>query len=250
MLDYFFHASETIPDGLGFSLYGAVHILWLAVFAAATLFCCMHYRRLDDRGRGVWRKAVAALLITDELYKQIGLIAFGNWQPDYLPLHLCSINIFLITLHAFRPGKALGNFLYTVCIPGALAALLFPSWTELPLQNFMHTHSFTVHILLAMYPIVLAAGGDIRPDAKQIPKCIAILAAMAVIAWLINPLLDTNFFFMASAGEGNPLYWFEVNWGSHLLGFPVFVAAVLLVMHGPIVLWRRFHKAGHARLPN
>ena len=243
MLTHFFCTSETIPSGLGFSHYGPVHIFWLCLFGAATLLSCLHYRSLGDSGRSVWRKVIAVLLIADELYKQIGLIAFGNWQPDYLPLHLCSINIFLIAVHAFRPNQALGNFLYTVCIPGALAALLFPTWTGLPLQNFMHTHSFSVHILLAMYPIVLTAGGDICPNAKQLPKCVAALAAMALIAWLINPLLDANFFFMASAGKGNPLYWFEVNWGSHLLGFPMLVSAVLLVMHGPWAIVRKIKSA-------
>ncbi len=122
--------------------------------------------------------------------------------------------------------------MYTVCIPGAMAALLFPSWTKLPLLNFMHIHSFTVHILLALYPIVLTVVGDIKPNMKAVPKCLLILLGMAIGAYLLNPVLDSNFFFMSSAGEGNPLQWFEVNWGNHLYGFPLLVAAVIAVMHG------------------
>ena len=41
-----------------------------------------------------------------------------------LPLHLCSINIIFIAIHAWKPGKMLDNFLYGICIPGAVAALL------------------------------------------------------------------------------------------------------------------------------
>lgn len=239
---YFMDTTGTIPDGLGFDMFGTTHLLWLGVFAVAAVLCSLHYRRLDETGRAVWRKVIAVLLIADEVYKQVFLLIGGRWGAEYLPLHLCSVNIFLAAYHAFRPGKLLGNFLYTVCIPGALAALLFPSWTALPVANFMHIHSFTVHILLALYPIVLTAAGDIRPDVKYLPKCVGLLLVMALIAWVINPLLDANFFFMAEAGEGNPLYWFEQNWGNHLLGFPVLVAAIILVMHSPWVIARRLKR--------
>jgi len=238
-MEYFLDTTGTIPNGLGFGLFSLTHVLWLGAFAVLTIACCLHYRSLGDAGRSIWRKVMALLLVADELFKQICLLLGGRWLPEYLPLHLCSVNIFLAARHALRPGKLSGNFLYTVCIPGALAALLFPSWSSLPVANFMHIHSFTVHMLLAMYPIVLTAAGDIRPDVKYVPKCVGILLIMAAISWVINPMLNANFFFMAEAGEGNPLYWFEQNWGNHLLGFPVLVTAIIAVMHGPWIIARK-----------
>lgn len=238
-MKYFLDTTQTVPDGLGFEMFDSTHLLWLGLFAVLTVVCCLHYRGLGETGRAVWRKIIAVLLVADELFKQVFLLIGSRWEPSYLPLHLCSINIFLAAWHAFKPGKLTGNFLYTVCIPGAMAALLFPSWTALPVANFMHIHSFTVHMLLAMYPIVLTVAGDIRPDVKYVPKCIGVLLVMAAFAWVINPVLDANFFFMAEAGEGNPLYWFEQNWGNHLLGFPVLVTAIVAVMHGPWTVARR-----------
>ena len=104
----------------------------------------------------------------------------GNFNWDYLPLHLCSINIFLIALHAWKPSRLLDNFLYFICIPAATAALLFPTWTSLPAANFMFWHSTSVHILLAAYPIMLFSGGDIRPSVRYMGKCFLLLLAMAV----------------------------------------------------------------------
>ena len=118
-------------------------------------------------------KIFAFLLIADELFKVIMLIIGGNYLPSYLPLHLCSINIILIAIHAFKPSKMLDNFLYFIGIPGAALALLFPSWAALPLGNFMHIHSFTVHILLITYPIMCLSGGDIIPKAKSFLHCLA-----------------------------------------------------------------------------
>ena len=174
------------------------------------------------------RRRVSALLIADELLKIIVLSAIGYYDASYLPLHLCSINIFLIAIHAHKPSKALDNFLYTVCIPGAMAALLFPTWTALPFANFMHLHSFTVHTLLAAYPIVLAVGGDIHPDIQALPRSIALLLGMSVIALIANLCFDTNFMFLMYVEGTNPLGFFEQLWGNHLYGYPVLIAAVIV----------------------
>lgn len=238
-MEFFLETTNTIAKGHGFSHYSALHLTWLGVFLAVTVLCCIHYHRLSQRGRGIWRKTLAVLTVANEVFKQVCLIIGGRWLPEYLPLHLCSINIFLMAYHCIKPVKLLGNFMYTVCIPGALAALLFPSWTALPLGNFMHIHSFTVHMMLALYPIVLTVNGDIRPQIKTVPACLLVLVVLAAIMWVINPYLDANFFFMASADKGNPLYWFQENWGNHLYGFPVLVAAIVAVMHGPIFIWRK-----------
>lgn len=238
-MQYFLETSGTIVKGVGFAHYDALHLGWLAAFAVIILLNCLLYRKLGEKGRGVWKKTVAILLILDELFKHAMLLIGGNFEVSYLPLHLCSINIFLIAFHAWKPSKLLNNFLYMVCIPGTAAALLFPTWTNLPLLNFMHIHSFTVHILLMLYPLVLAVSGELKPSAKMIPKCLGLLAAMAAVIYGVNLLLDTNFMFLMSADKGNPLYWFGQNWGSHLLGFPVIIAGVLIVMYLPLELSRK-----------
>ena len=240
-MEYFFHTVETIPQGLGFGAFSLTHILWLTALVAVCIVCGLLYRKASADSR-IWvRKGLAIALIVDELFKQIPLLIFGRWTPDYLPLHLCSINIFLIAWHAFKGGATIGGFLYTVCIPGALAAMLFPTWTSLPAWNFMTLHSFSVHIMLIAYPVLLTIGGDIRPNWRHVLKYMGVLAILALLAYIINLLLNTNFFFLIKADIGNPLYWFEQNWGSHLLGFPVIIAGVLLIMQGPLALieWKK-----------
>jgi hypothetical integral membrane protein (TIGR02206 family) len=231
--------TETIPSDVGFPHFGTVHLVWLSIFAILSIASCFFYRKLNDNGKRIWRIVVACLLLADEAFKDVMLILGDRFRADYLPLHLCSINIILIAIYTWRPSKLLGGYLYTVGIPGAIAALLFPSWTSLPLGNFMHLHSFTVHILLALYPIVLTAAGELRPEVKRLPQYLGLLVGMAIPIYGINLLLDTNFMFLMSADEGNPLYLFEQLWGSHLLGFPVIIAGVLLVMYVPLVIIRK-----------
>jgi len=224
---------ETIAPGLGFSPFGPVHLAWLATFLLFAVTGSLFYRRLKPEGRRKMRLILATGVVADELLKMTVLFIGGNYMARYLPLHLCSVNIFLVAWHALRPNKTLDNFLYTVCMPGALFPLFTPTWTALPPSSLMHIHSFTVHILLASYPIILLFGRDIRPDPRQVPKCLGLLGGLALIAFGANLLFDTNFMFLMEAPAGTPLAWFKQVCGNHLIGFPVIIAILLLVMYLP-----------------
>ena len=241
-MEYFWYTSDTIPKGLGFSHFGTLHLITLAIAAVILLASYLCYRNLGQKGRGVWRKTVALLLVADELFMSIPMMIMGIFHVKYLPFQLCSINIFLILWHAWKPNKTLGNFLYTVCIPGALAALITPTWTKLPWLNYMFFHSTSAHILLIMYPLTLTVCGEIKPRLKQVPKSLLLLLALAGLALVLNLCLDTNFMFLMSVTKSNPLYFFQELWGSHLLGFPVIIAGVVLVMYAPIEIYYKVRR--------
>lgn len=241
-MKYFLDTVETIPQDVGFLGFGGLHLVWLAVFIGIVVVNCIWFHKLGANGRKRWMQVVAILIVLDEVFKMVMLAIGGRYNFSYLPLHLCSINIFIVSLHAWKPNKTIGAFLYTVCIPGAIAALVFPSWTALPLGNFMHWHSFTVHILLAMYPIVLAVNGVISVDWRDIYKSLLLLMIMAVPIYVINLLLDTNFMFLMYVEEGNPLLLFEQLWGNHLFGYPVIIMGVLVLMYAPVMLYRAINR--------
>lgn len=238
-MENFWLTVESAGKRVGFVHYGTTHWLWLAAFAVFTVIVCILYRRGDQRRRRWMRWTMIALLIADEIFKIVCLVISDQFIPKYLPFHLCSINLFIYPIHALRQSKLLNNYLYTICIPAAMAALLFPTWTKLPPDSFMHIHSFTVHILLAAYPIMIATGGEFAPSLKMVPRALALLVGMAIPVYFLNLWLDTNFMFLMSASKGNPLYLFEKAFGSHLIGFPVITAGVILVMHLPICIAKR-----------
>lgn len=238
-MQYFLDTVETIPEGLGWSLFSGYHFLWLGILVAFAAFMSVQYKKKDPATRAKWRKTMAIVIVLDEVWKMFWLTVGGRYIPDYLPLHLCSINIILIAIHAWKPSKTLDNFLYGICIPGAVAAMLFSTWTSLPTLNFMHLHSFTVHILLIVYPVMLTVGGDIKPDWRQLPKCLLFTLCLAIPIYCINLALDTNFMFLMYAEEGNPLLLFEQLFGNHLLGVPVLGTVFIGLMYGVLFVCRK-----------
>lgn len=237
-MEHFLDTERTIGKGLGFDMFGGVHLAWLAVTVLVIFLSCLHYRRLTDTGKDRWKKTVALFLIADEIFKLVLLFVGGNFTKNYLPLHLCNINIMVIAFHAWKPNDKVGNFLYAICVPATAAALLFPGWEKLPVLNFMHLHSFTLHIMLAMYPIVLTVNGEIKPRLKTIPACLGMLLVLAAAVFCVNLVLDTNYFYLMEAPKGNPLYWFYQVWGNHRLGYPFLVGGALMIMYLPVEVAR------------
>ena len=64
----FLQTVETVEPGLGFPLFGKIHLIWLTAFVLITVFSCLWYRRLSPHGRKRWRCWIAALLLADEAF--------------------------------------------------------------------------------------------------------------------------------------------------------------------------------------
>lgn len=238
---YFWDTEYTMPpDAPGFSHFCPGHLFWLGLTAALCISLWVLYRRWGDEGKRACKITLAALLICDELFKYGIALYSGEFRPSFLPLHLCSINIFLIAADAVHPNQLLQEILYAVCLPGAFFALVFPGWAYLPLWNALCIHSFTAHILLFIYPLLLLAGG-FRPSFRRFARTLpAALVVVGLVAGL-NKLFGTNFMFLSRAGEGNPLSWFESFLGSpgYLAGIPVIAAICWAVLYGLPALRKR-----------
>ena len=240
MMENFFYTSDTVPEGLGINHYGIEHLCWLA---AALLFIAgisLLYRKSDARRRRKIQVIMAALIVLEEVSRDIFLAVTGQFAVCHLPLHLCSVNIILIAVHACKRTKTVDNFLYGICIPGAAAALLFANWLELPVWNYMSIHSFTVHILLVAYPVMMTVGGELQPSVKQLPKCIGLVFGLAVPIYIFNLIFDTNFMFLMYGEEGTPLvFWFQEHMGTHLPGLAILAAVALTAMYSILFVCRK-----------
>lgn len=191
------------PDYINFEHFSPIHLFVTALFIGIIIAAMLYYRKLDEKSRQNFLYIMSALLIADELWKHIGSLATGQWEWEFVPLHLCSINIFVCVINSFKRDDFTSEVLYSVCIPGASLALLMPTWTNLPYWNFMSLHSNSVHVLLAMYPLLLIAGG-FKPNFRRLPKVLLLLLCECIPIYFLNKVLDTNFFFL-NGTAGNPV---------------------------------------------
>lgn len=239
----FFVINDKLPEGVGFQTFDLTHILWLLAGFILWIGGCIFFRRLSAEKRKWVLKVLGAYIFLQEMAKNLVLIILGEFGWGYLPFHLCGINILLIAFDTVKQVKTVRSFLYYFAIPGAALALLFPNWTETPVWNFFHIHSFTIHILLVLYPLLLVTTDQVATDLKSALKGVALLVAMAIPVYGLNLLWDTNFMFLMQPDSGNPLELFEKLLGSHLWGFPILLPVVILIMYLPVLLLKTRRKA-------
>ena len=230
----FLKSRFTIEPGKGMDSYSLGHFIWLGLLFFLIFFLGKKYRAADEDKRKKIRIAIASLIMLDEIVKDIIMPITGQWDWSFLPLHLCSISVFVVFIHALTGNRMLEEYTYAITLPTASMAMAFPDWTgALPCMNLMCIHSFSIHLLLVLYPCLLLYGGFI-PSAKQLFRLIPIVAFLAFVMYFVNGALGTNFFFVNGGGDGNPLTFLEKYIGGwYRLAFPVIAAICWIPMYLP-----------------
>ncbi len=263
--EYFFtNKIEIAEQGLeiGFSLYSAGHLIWLAAIVLAAVLISNYYKSLDGHGsihirsnavelpgnartgserQRRMRRFFAVALAVSEIVKDLILYFTGFWHAEYLPFHLCGLAIFVLLADAFcERQKLTGQMIAYAFMPGAAAALLFCNWTEYPFLNFMNIHSFVFHAWIVFYLVMRYRNGEIHPTYRGLWATVSIVMVLVVPLFLFNSHFETNFLFLNEASEGSPLIpiW-NLLWPK--FGYPGYIAGgialVITVLHGMYLLY-------------
>ncbi len=234
--------SERGSDYQSFSLFGPIHFTWLAIAAVLCTCGILVYRKLGEKNKRIMLISLAVFVFVYEIAMNIAYLATGQWSFGVLPLHLCGINIFVLLFYAFKPNELTAQFLYAVCLPGALFALITPSWTALPMWNFFHIHSELMHMVLVMFPLLLLSDG-LRPRVKDLWKLFLIVLAVCIPIYFLNFKLGTNFFFVHN-DDGNALLVALGNiFPDYRLGLLALIAVLWLIMFLPWEIARWIKKS-------
>lgn len=233
------------PHGNGFALFSPPHLLWLMIFSLTALALCFFYRRGGASRRRGMEITAGALLLVLEAARVLMLTAEGQMSIGWLPLHYCGLSIFIEAWYAFRPRRSplWGDILYATCMPGAFLALLTPDWTAYSPFGFLSCAGFLIHTLLVAFPLMLTVGGEIRPNARSLPKCLLFLAALALPMYFFDRATGMNFMFLSSPSPGSPLEWFAfLGSPGYILGYLPLIAAAWLALYLPWRLIRQKQK--------
>ena len=250
--NFWLYTEEAIKENLnvGFELYSRGHLIWLLALAVGSLIVIPVYLRGSQRRQEKMKKIFALFLLISEIVKDIIIVIIGAPIAAYLPLHLCGYAILFLMIDAFMPKqKYTGQLIAYAFGPGALSALLFCSWTVLPLfWNFMTIHSFIFHWVIVTYLIMRLANGEIRPDYRGLWISVLTMAALAVPAYLVDMKTGYNYMFIYEVQRNSPLeiVWeiFGVRWGKpgYVIGAMLLVIVIfhaLYLIYGILGFRRR-----------
>ena len=230
MNKFFDYAANTSPE-LGFGRFSPAHLILLSALILLLFGAYVLCRKMPGPGRRLHR-ASAWLLLFTQLGRAAILIALGIYDRGWLPLHLCTLSVYLCFIHMLRPKPSLGQFIYAFSLPGAAFAMAFPDWADYPLWHFVSLSCFLLHFFLLLYPITALALGEIRINIRRFPGSLALMLSFALPIWTLNKLLGTNYMFLNWAPPGTPLELFApLGPNGYLVGFIPLATAVWLLLY-------------------
>lgn len=237
----FWQTADNPAPGLGWSKFGPVHWIWLAVGAVAVIALIFLYKHLSHKGRRIMAWIIVALQLLNEADTQIMLLSTGQWTLSDLPFHLCSLTEFIFLAHVINPNsRTLCAVVYAVGFPAAALGLALPSWSALPVLNFASLHSFIFHFLMILYASFPLVDGY-RPRLADLKRAAVPLIIGTVAIFTFNKIAGTDFMYINGGKHVAFLEALVRTFGiyGYLFIFPVLLAIIWSAMFIPFELHAR-----------
>lgn len=184
--------------------YTGKHFLVLGLALLATIGVFFLFRKLTDKQRIKFLKVVAWVMIACEILSRIskllyfadlGKLTLGQAVQIILPIHFCSVIIWVLIISILTDYKPLLSFGVICGFFGCLVYLLYPaeglgaSFIHLRAFNSIFTHSvgFVICVNMLIYKMI-------KLDIKDMWKTFVLLACMVIWAGIMNWIFpyDTN----------------------------------------------------------
>ncbi len=231
--------SNRVEAPVSFASFSWQHYVYFVLGLVAIIVMAWIVKRSEEEKADKIIKIVSIVLFAFYFIRAYMFYKYyENFQlVDILPLHLCIISGFILPITVFSKSRLLWNLSYSILMPGALVAIITPEATLTRYHAFgwMPLVFFVWHFLVVMIPILQIAAGKLIPDVRLYPKIVVLLSVYAVIIFILNKRLDTNYLYLNGAARGTVLEPFQ-NWlgnPGYILPMAVLVLFVCFLMFLP-----------------
>lgn len=164
-------------------------------------------------------------------------------DPAALPLHLCSILIFVIFYIAFSKNDKYKDKLISFVVPigiigGTLAILIATSGVSFKDPEVYQC--FIYHAILVWYALYLIISKQVCLDLRTYFRNVIALLSLAFIMIWVNGALkiyDTNFFFVVRPpADGLPILNLNHGWYIYFLSLVLTGMVLMTLLHLPFII--------------
>jgi hypothetical integral membrane protein (TIGR02206 family) len=236
-MDQFFSANYT---GSPFAFLGPAHLVALGCILLLNLIL-IRFKGSSESTRGKIRISLGIILWINEASYHIWAIANGLWNiQEYLPLHACSILIWLAGFMLIFKNYTIYEFAYFMGIGGAIQALMTPNIGIYGYPHFRFIQTFISHGLLVTSAIYLTVVEGMRPTWKSLLKVMVVLNVYMVIIFFVNKLIGSNYLYVAYKPAGPTLLDVLPAWPWYLIYIEAIGLVVFLLLYIPFIIkdWR------------
>ncbi len=226
--------------GAPFVLFGAAHLIALGILAVS-IFLLVHFsRHMSEIQRKRIRLGLASLLILNEFSYHVWNLVNHRWSLQWnLPLHLCSIFVWLSAYMLLTKSYAIFEFAYFLGVSAAIQPLLTPDAGIYGFPHFYPVQFFISHGSIIAAAIFMAAVEGYRPRAASLWR-IALWANLYLLAVTgINLLIGSNYLYTLHKPPGTTLFNYLGPWPWYLLSAEGIALMLFGLLYLPFILLDR-----------
>ena len=223
-------------SGNPFILFGIWHFVALLLIVILNI-SMFGFRKSSEKTRNVVRWTMAIILWSDELSWHIWNLYWGHWTIEtMLPLHICSILIWLAGLMLIYKNYRIYEFVYFIGIGGAMQALLTP---DAGIYGFPHYRIFQTmisHGLLITSAIYMTTVEGFRPTWKSFWRVIVGINIYAAIIFPINLILGTNYLYINGKPVTTSLLDALPAWPYYIIYMEIIGLGIFFLLYLPFII--------------
>lgn len=226
--------------GAPFVLLGAAHLTALSMVAISIALLVWFGRQLNENQRQNLRYGLAGLLIINEISYHVWNIVNHRWSLQWnLPLHLCSIFVWLSAYMLVTKSHLIFEFAYFLGISAAIQPLLTPDAGIYGFPHFYPIQLFISHGSIIAAAVFMAAVEGYRPRPAAIWR-IAIWGNLYLLVVTgINLLIGSNYLYTLHRPHIATLLDYLGPWPWYLLSAEGVALALFGLLYLPFFLGRR-----------
>jgi hypothetical integral membrane protein (TIGR02206 family) len=227
--------------GEPFQLFGSAHLIALTVVLLINLSLVLLWHKPGSRARRIFRYTLAGILVVNETLWHIWNYATGQWTiQTMLPLHLCSIMVWLSAYMLAFENYTLYEFVYFMGIGAAMQALLTPDAGRYGFPHFRFFQTIVSHGAIITSAVYMTAIEGFRPYWKSLVRLVIGLNIYMAFVMVVNRLIGSNYLFIARKPDTASLIDVLGPWPWYILSIEVIGGVVCLILYLPFAIrdWR------------
>lgn len=232
--------------GPAFEFLGTAHITALAVLVLLNLFL-IRFKDSSDGTKSKIRWTLALILWGNEFAWHWWNYAVGKWTiQTMLPLHLCSVLVWLGALMLVTKNYSIYEFMYLMGIGGGIQALATPDLGIYGFPHFRFFQTFISHGLIVTSAIYMTAVEGFRPTWKSILRVIVWMNIYAAIIFVVNTQIGSNYLMINRKPDTPSLLDLLPPWPIYILYMEAIGLITVLLLYSPFAIkdWRNKIIAG------
>lgn len=206
----------SVTEMQNFTMFSYSHIVTFLLFLLVC-FGFIYYRAVLQAHKATIKWTLFSILIICEVSQHTWIILTGQWEMKELPLQLCSLSTFLAIFLFLKKNQKVFNLLYFIGLLPAVLSMVTPE-LEYHFPHFRFFKYFLHHSAIPLSVLYFILLENYRVPKKAIIHSFLLLNIIAVPIYVLNQLLDTNFFYLASPTDNETILsffgsgiWYYIN---------------------------------------